>query len=228
MATRRGILGGTFNPIHVGHLVAAETARHQLGLDQVLWVPNQNPVYKAQADILAAPHRLELIRRAIAPYPTFELSEVELDRPGPSYAIDTWHQLQASAPMSQWYWILGLDTFLSLPHWYRCRELIPRCTWLVAPRPVASRELSAAPTADRDSLRPTRDAVHAAIRQRLRQQNLYDLPIQWQLLDMPLLEISSSLIRRYCRDRRSVRYLVPDSVWRYLESHQLYRSSEGS
>ncbi|MEB3355379.1 MAG: nicotinate-nucleotide adenylyltransferase [Synechococcales bacterium] len=228
MAARRGILGGTFNPVHIGHLAAAETALDQLGLDQVLWVPNQAPPYKSQADILENSHRLELIRRAIAPHPPFQLSEVELNRPGTSYAVDTWQQLQASDPESEWYWILGLDSFLSLPHWHRCQELIPQCIWLVAPRPITDvlfSDVHPAPSSMAEPPRSTTAAVEAEMQRRLQQKRLDGIPLRWQFLDMPQLEISSSLIRRYCRDRRSIRYLVPDPVWRYLEIHQLYQSS---
>jgi nicotinate-nucleotide adenylyltransferase len=122
------IFGGTFNPVHNGHLAIAATALRQKALDQVLWVPSQ-PHYK-QGEIPDFTHRRELIQRAIAPYPQFALTTLPEQR----FAIDTLLTLQAQISDSKWFWIVGFDAFRLLPRWHRSTELIPRCDWLVAPR----------------------------------------------------------------------------------------------
>ncbi|HIK40018.1 nicotinate (nicotinamide) nucleotide adenylyltransferase [Thermoleptolyngbya sp. M55_K2018_002] len=150
---RLGIFGGTFNPPHFGHLHIAESALRQAQLDRVLWVPAAVPPHRQGQDLVAIAHRLELVKRAIAPHPSFALCCVDPKTAGDrSYAIDLLHQLETQyytqyisndhgieAADNQWFWIIGQDAFATLPRWYRRRELIPRCTWLVAPRRASCR-----------------------------------------------------------------------------------------
>ncbi len=255
-----GILGGTFNPPHVGHLLMAEAGLGQASLDRVLWVPDRQPPHRSSAVPLPYRQRCEMTQRAIAPHPHFELApawEAEIDSAAPSYAIDTLHHLQrqslpqpglnppsnpkwtcGSAPSvdplvnssagrdapltaptptltpassAQWFWILGLDAFESLPRWYRFQEVVPQCQWLVVPRAIA-----AAPAANLQ-----RRAI--AVVETLQQSGL---AVDWRWVPMPQIAISSSLIRRYCCDRRSIRYLVPDAVRTYIEQNDLYRASQ--
>jgi nicotinate-nucleotide adenylyltransferase len=192
------ILGGTFNPVHRGHLLMAEAALKQVDLDQVIWVPTYNPPYRSPSELATFHHRVEMVKLAIAPYPTFTLSTVELDRTGPSYAIDTLSNLQTVYPNSLWYWIIGLDALQSLPRWYRCHELATQCEWLVAPR------------------------------QRLGEgkwevgSEKWGIGLRWQWLQMPLVEVSSSLIRQCRRDHYSIKNLVPDMVVPYIVNNNLY------
>jgi nicotinate-nucleotide adenylyltransferase len=196
------ILGGSFNPIHQGHLQMAEAALSQANLDQVIWVPARCPPHKRSAELADFQHRLEMVKRAIASYPAFSLSVIEPNRVGSSYAIDTLLYLQACYPNSQWCWVSGLDTFASLPHWYRRQELASQCKWLVAPRSGHAAE------------------IISRVAQQLADQSI---KIEWQLLQMPLIATSSSLVRQYCRDRRSIHTLVPQSVENYIMTHDLYR-----
>lgn len=208
------ILGGTFDPVHWGHLVLAETAASQLNLDQVIWVPAYHPPHKKG---LAYQHRRFMLETALADNPAFLLyeSEVETDRTGPDYAIATLSNLQETYPNSEWYWILGLDAFQTLPRWYLREKLIPACDWLVAPRPGdVAQEAPLFHTSDNSSLSFCQQVV-----QKLAEQNI---PIRWQLLQMPEVGISSSLIRQFCCQGRSIRYLVPESVRTYINSHNLY------
>ena len=139
------IFGGTFNPIHWGHLFIAEAAVDQFCLDRVLWVPTAFPPHKTQP-LVAFEHRLEMIRRAIADHPAFTVSavvnqqRVDSQQPGASYAIDTLQTLQTLEPNARWYWIIGSDAFQSLPKWRASQSLADRCIWLVAPRPVSAKE----------------------------------------------------------------------------------------
>jgi nicotinate-nucleotide adenylyltransferase len=197
------ILGGSFNPIHQGHLLMAEMALKQADLDQIIWVPAQCPPHKQSAELADFQHRLEMVKRAIASYPVFCLSAVDQNRTGTSYAIDTLLDLKADYPNSQWYWIVGLDAFASLPQWYRRQELAAQCRWLVAPRSGQPVEI-----------------ISQQVAQQLAAQSI---EIDWQILQMPLVEISSSLVRQYCRDRRSLQALVPKPVENYILAHDLYQ-----
>ncbi len=263
---RRAILGGTFNPPHLGHLAVAAVALDQAALHQVIWVPAGQPPHRTIDPLTKLPHRLEMLRLAIAPYPAFSLSTVDCDRASPSYAVHTLLKLQRQYPASHWYWIIGLDAFQTLPRWYRRLELIPQCTWLVAPRPInPSQAKSAQPgqlthpqpgqlphNAQADPLtlasrdlqnnlegsNPTvvstvstqavvyspvsENSSHVCCQQVVQQLASQQIEIQWQLLDMPPLNISSSLIRQQLGDRRSISTLVPAAVEAYIRQHQLY------
>ena len=266
---RRAILGGTFNPPHLGHLAVAAVALERAGLQQVIWVPAGQPHHRTIDRLTKLPHRLEMLRLAIAPYPAFSLSTVECDRASPSYAVHTLLKLQRQYPASHWYWIIGLDAFQTLPRWYRRLELIPQCTWLVAPRPINPSQAKSAQTgqlthpqpgqlphnaqadpltlASRDlqnnleGSNPTvvstvstqavvyspvsENSSHVCCQQVVQQLASQQIEIQWQLLDMPPLNISSSLIRQQLGDRRSISTLVPAAVEAYIRQHQLYEPS---
>lgn len=214
---RTAIFGGTFNPIHLGHLLLAEAALSQASLNQVIWVPTGHPPHRASHAVLASRHRVEMVQRAIANHPAFTLSTIEVESSSlaePSYAAQTFRQLQASVPACQWYWIVGLDTFLTLPRWYRRQDFLDACTWLIAPRlPHHTPAPANSPHGSDLHHHCHQVAVH------LRRENI---ALSWQLLSMPLVAISSTLIRQYCRDRHSIRYLVPDSVREYIQTHNLY------
>jgi nicotinate-nucleotide adenylyltransferase len=219
------IFGGTFNPIHVGHLLMAETAIAQLNLDRIIWVPTHNPPHRPAAKLLDFCHRAEMVRQAIAPHPDFELSTIEEQRSGISYAIDTFAELKALHPAQRWYWIIGLDAFQSLPHWYRYHEWITQCEWLVAPRlPQLAQSSDRSSPGDPSLLPPSHPLVAASyFCQQISDQLANEAVIlQWQLLQMPIVGISASLIRQYRRDRRSVRYLVPEAIRTYMDAHHLY------
>jgi nicotinate-nucleotide adenylyltransferase len=201
-----GIFGGTFDPVHGGHLRVAEAAIVQKSLDQVLWMPTQ-PHYKA-ANILDFRHRQAMVERVIdsrdsqgvALYPKFTLCPAEANQS--SYAIDNLLALQAMYPDRQWYWIIGMDAFRSLPRWYRSVELVTLCEWLVAPRQGDWQE-----------------GVEGAIDDFAQQ----GIQIQWEVLKMPWVEVSSSLIRQYCHDSRAIRHLVPEGVEAYIQEQGLYQ-----
>jgi nicotinate-nucleotide adenylyltransferase len=206
MQKKIAIFGGTFNPVHWGHLLIAETALSQGCLDQVLWVPTFRPPHKVSA-LLAFEHRLAMVQQAIAQHPAFAVSEIEAQYPGTSYAIETFRSLQIQQPNIQWFWIVGLDTFQTLPRWHNHQALVEQCDWLIAPR----MKLEESQTMQITSCQQVAEQLHGR-----------SLNLRWQILQMPLVEISSSLVRQYCRDRRSIRYLVPETVRRYILTHQLY------
>ncbi|MGI2902019.1 nicotinate (nicotinamide) nucleotide adenylyltransferase [Tolypothrix sp. VBCCA 56010] len=197
------IFGGTFDPVHWGHLILAETALHQVPLEYVIWVPSLNPPHKQATSF---EHRVEMLQLAIKDNPSFTISLVEMNRSGTSYAIDTLLELSAFYPNTHWYWILGLDAFLTLPRWYRGRELVQMCDLLVAPRLVGGENI----------------AQSELICKQVQQLQKQSYTISWQLLPIPLVGLSSSLIRQMCGERQSIRYLVPESVRLYITAQNLY------
>ncbi|QZZ19566.1 nicotinate (nicotinamide) nucleotide adenylyltransferase [Leptothermofonsia sichuanensis E412] len=197
-----GIFGGTFNPIHWGHLLVAETAFNQFGLDQVIWVPAYQPPHKRQP-LPTFSQRLEMVQLAIADHPGFRVSSLEAEAPHMSYAITTLASLQALYPNTHWHWIVGMDAFQTLPKWRNSSTLAAQCIWLVAPRRTGGQQEGAQAAIDQQVLAPLGS-------------------LRWYPLSMPLIEISSSLIRQYCLESRSIRYLVPDPVRTYIEKLKLY------
>jgi nicotinate-nucleotide adenylyltransferase len=198
-----GIFGGAFNPVHYGHLLVAETAFSQCGLSRVLWMPTYSPSHKKNTDLVAFQHRSNMVQQAIADHPHFTITNLQTDPEAASYAIATIFHLQQIYSSTDWYWIIGADAFQTLPQWRKSAELASQCTWLVAPRPPLD--------------------THQVCTQVATQLNCR-FPLRWQVLAMPQLEVSSSLIRHYCQVGRSLRYLVPDSVRQYINTHQLYQS----
>lgn len=197
-----GILGGSFNPVHLGHLRLAESAQAQFHLEQVLWVPTHYPTYKHQP-LISFAQRWDMLELAIADHPHFMACDLERHRPTSSYASDTFAELVELFPQTSWYWIVGVDALRTLPRWKNNRDLISQCIWLVAPRNQIQSE-----------------AVCMSVEAELAQ---HSMNLQWHLIDTPELQISSSLIRYYCQIGRSLRYLVPESVRIYIHTNNLYQ-----
>ncbi len=207
------ILGGTFDPVHCGHLAIAQVALTQLHLDRVLWVPTRHPPHKIGRMLLDFDRRKQMVQLAIAPQPAFELSLVEANRTAPSYAIQTLTDLQAIYADAQWFWIVGADAFATLPRWYRSEQLAAAVEWLVAPRSLPA-------TAAAEAIEFNWPDFCARVAFQLGDRGV---PLCWQVLNVPRTDVSSSLIRQHCRDRRSIRGLVPESVSIYIETHHLYQ-----
>ncbi|HEY9859135.1 MAG TPA: nicotinate (nicotinamide) nucleotide adenylyltransferase [Candidatus Obscuribacterales bacterium] len=224
------ILGGTFDPVHWGHMVMAETALQQAALDQVIWVPTRLAPHKSQQLGLSFEHRLQMVKRAIAAHPAFTVTQVEASRVGPSYAIATLQDLQKLHLEVQWYWIIGLDAFQTLPRWYGHAKLAATCEWLVAPRSQPSNSyIPDSCGSDNDLTTLTTESgwtteMIASCEQVIAVMAQQSITIRWQRLSMPVLDVSSSLIRQYCREQRSICYLVPEAVRTYITAHKLYQS----
>ena len=217
------ILGGTFDPVHWGHLLIAQTALIQLNLTQVIWVPDRLSPHKQACSY---EHRRSMVEQAIRDNPSFILSPVETVDAKPNYAIKTLTELQDTYSDCQWYWIIGIDAFQTLPHWYRREAVIPACNWLVAPRPIATTRFHFTKS---ERTQPLADSQSSWLCQQVAQQLAsQDISIRWQLLQMPAVGISSTLIRQYCRQHRSIRYLVPEAVRAYITDHNLYLEGVGS
>ena len=196
-----GVLGGTFDPVHIGHLVVAEEARIRLGFKEVLFVPAGQPWLKLDRNITPVVHRVEMVRRAIADNPHFKLCTIEVERPGPSYTVDTLTRLQKQlGSEASLFFIIGRDTLAELPLWKEPEKLIQLCRLVVAPR-LGSKDLKHLETAI---------------------PGLLDKVIQ---LDMPVIGISSSGIRQRIAQGLSIRYLVPAEVEKYITGHKIYPTS---
>ncbi len=222
LTQRLGILGGTFNPVHWGHLVIAEAAIAQADLDAVIWVVNPSPPYKSNPTLATVDHRVAMVQAAIASHPNFWMAPDTVAQQS-AYAIHSLQHLQQHYPQTEWHWILGLDAFQSLPRWVGHAELVTQCHWLIAPR-----------LGDRILSNPSDPATSLTLNQQIKIQcqqvhQLFQqraLALQWQILTIPFIDISSSLIRRYCRDRHSIRYLVPDPVRHIINQYRFYESEE--
>ena len=196
-----GVLGGTFDPIHIGHLVIAEEARTKLGLSEVLFVPAGQPWLKQDRDITPAVHRVEMVRRAIADNPHFRLCTLEVERPGSSYTVDTLILLRKQlGNKASLFFILGRDTLAELPLWKEPQKVVQLCKLVVPPR-IGSKDL-----------RHLEKAI----------PGLLDKVIQ---LDMPVIGISSSGIRQRLVQGLPIRYLVPPEVERYITEQRIYPAS---
>jgi nicotinate-nucleotide adenylyltransferase len=206
---RLGVLGGTFDPPHYGHLLLADTARVQLRLERVLFVPAGQPPHKPQAQPTLVAHRVALVQAALtdASEPAFSLSRVDVDRPGPHYTVDTLKILYEAFPAVQIWFLIGADSLADLPKWRMPQRIISLVRLGVLSRPGYVADLDA--LADRLSVV---DGSATAID--LRQH------IDW--LTGPSLDISSTALRARARQKLPLRYLVPPSVEAYVREHNLY------
>jgi len=195
-----GILGGTFDPPHLGHLILAEVAADALDLAAVLFVPAADPPHKAPSTVTAsAEDRVAMVKLAIAGNPRFRLSGVDVDRPGPHYSVDMIRLLRLEYPGAEFVFLIGEDSLRDLPTWSRPRDLIALARLGVMRRPGVEADL---------------DALEAA---------LPGLSARLAWLDAPRIEIASSVLEQELQAGRSVRYRIPDPVIAYIRTHHLYR-----
>lgn len=205
MQRKIGVLGGSFNPVHIGHLLMAEGAVEALGLEKVLFIPARQPPHKDPTQLAPAADRTRMLRRAIKGNEKFELSRIELQRKGPSYTIDTIRRLRrelgAGAAL---YFLVGADSIGELPAWKDAPLLVQLCRVVPITRP-----------GNRSG-----DEIHR-LAQAIGEKAAHE--ILARLLKIPLVDVSSSEIRRRLRSGASIRYLVPEPVRRYIEERRLYR-----
>jgi nicotinate-nucleotide adenylyltransferase len=212
-----GLYCGTFNPVHNGHLLIAECAHDQFGLDKVLFVTSPNPPHR-HTGLLAAKLRHELVEAAVADNPHFEASTLEIDRSGPSYTIDTVKAVQrGNGEKRQINLIIGGDNLRSIGSWHKSDELIANCRFLVAPRLVY-----------RDTLVTQKQkAFLETVVDHENTAQQYDLPgADIAIIDFPAVSISSSMIRERLKQGKSVLYMVPKPVHDILLTKRYYIDDE--
>lgn len=195
-----GILGGTFDPIHLGHLAMAQGAIHLAGLDRVLFMPNRQPPHKAGQLVTSAVHRAAMVQAAIADNPQFGFSALELEREGPSYTIDTIRALHDQHPGCQFAFIIGMDSLLEIKSWRDWQTLLTLTDLLVMERPGYPTPLGQELV---DSLDP-------------------ELGRHIRICAMPGVAVASRDLRRLAASGYPLRYLVPAAVERYVAEHHLY------
>lgn len=205
MADPIALFGGTFNPIHHGHLIIARFIAEELRLAKVLFLPSAHPPHKSGSGMASAAHRAAMVRLAIEGESCFGFDDYDLNREGPSYTIDTIAHFRERLGLDIiLYWIIGSDSLTELTSWYRARALVESCRLITAIRPGWE-------GIDWEPLRARLGEDAVAI-------------LKSGLLESPRIDISSTHIRQRIRQRRSVRFLLPESVRQYILHHNLYQS----
>ncbi|GAB4482331.1 MAG: nicotinate-nucleotide adenylyltransferase [Anaerolineales bacterium] len=197
--TQIGIFGGTFDPPHLGHLILGAEALYQLRLERLLWMLTPQPPHKPGQEISDSQTRLTMLRLAIEDEPRFEVSRIEIERPGPHYTIDSLRLLQAQFPQAELIFLMGGDSLRDLPGWRDPAAILAACRLGVMRRPGDQIDLTAL------------EARLPGAAQRV------------QFLDAPLLEISSREIRQRVRENAAFRYYLPPKVYDYIQQNRLYR-----
>jgi nicotinate-nucleotide adenylyltransferase len=201
MQLKLGLLGGTFDPIHTGHLLIAQVTQDALQLDRVLFVPAGNPPHKQGQPTTTATHRQKMVELALADNPGFELCTVDLDRPGPHFSVDMLAIVRARYHLTpdDIFFIIGGDSLADLPGWHQPAQLIRACRLVALHRPGYQPDV--------------RDI----------EQELPGLSARLTWLPSPMIDLASSHIRAAIAQGRSIRYQVPEAVRVYIEQNKLYR-----
>jgi len=200
MKRRIGIFGGTFDPPHLGHLILAGEAIHDLQLDHLFWLLTPNPPHKTERSITSWQVRLEMLALCLGGDPVFAISRVDVDRPAPHYAVDSMHILASQNPGAELVYIMGGDSLMSLPTWHNPEEFLLACHTLgIMRRPGDQIDLGSL------------EAILPGLKSKV------------QFMDAPLLDISSHQIRQRIQAADTYRYYLPPRVYAYIEEHRLYR-----
>ncbi|MCC5895117.1 MAG: nicotinate-nucleotide adenylyltransferase [Alkalibacterium sp.] len=191
-ADKVGILGGTFNPPHIGHLIIAEHVRDQLGLGKIKFMPSYTPPHKKEKKTIDSKHRLAMLDKTVSHNAHFEIDLSEIERKGKSYTYDTIKQLKEENPETEYYFIIGADMVEDLPNWHKIDELVTLVQFVAVNRPGY----------------------------------LTSTPYPVIMVDVPDIDISSSIIRQKVNDGCSIKYLVTSDTEKYIESEGLYKNEE--
>lgn len=194
------LIGGTFDPIHYGHLVVAEEVRQKFGIQKVIFIPAARPPHKMGKEISEPHHRVNMTRLATASNRYFEVSTIEIERQGLSYTIDTVQEIKSIYKIETVYFITGADAVLEILNWKEAEKLLNMCTFIAATRPGYNL----------NNLKETLKSLPGEIFKKT-------LP-----LEVPALSISSSDIRQRVREGRSIKYLLPEPVEQYIKENKIY------
>ena len=205
MKNKIGIMGGTFDPIHNGHLIIAENSRIKFGLDEIIFIPTGMPAHKIKNGIASDNYRYEMVLLSINSNPYFSISSLEMNREGITYTIDTIKYLMSKNENTEYYFIMGSDSLYNFNKWKDYKELLNLCKFIVAKRPNQN---------DNKKLREKVKELN----------NISSNSIQ--ILESPMIDISSTDIRERISFNKSIKYLVPETVELYIEKHGLYRGKK--
>lgn len=200
MTERIGIFGGSFDPPHIGHLIIAEEAIHAFHLKKLDWLLTPHPPHKVNQPLASLQHRIKMLESCLSDNPGFNLSRLDIDRPGPHYAVDTVKILRSQNPSAQVVYIMGGDSLHDLPTWYKPHEFIQVCDLIGVMRRPGD-------LVDLDNL----------------ERIFPGLSVKVSFMDTPLIDISSHIIRQRIQENRPYRYFVPGTVYAYIEQNSLYR-----
>lgn len=185
------LFGGTFNPVHIGHMAMAQVAMEKFGLDRVIFIPSNTPPHKTIKNLASARDRLQMTKQSVKGNPGFKVSDFEIKNPGKSYSIDTIKHFRKKFPKgTKLFFLIGEDGYAELDSWKKIDEILKSVTFIVVNRPGYN--------AKKGGVR------HLSV-------------------TMPGIDISSSYVRRRAKEGKSVKYLVPEPAFRYIENHKLYR-----
>lgn len=212
-----GILGGTFNPIHLAHLRIAEEVQEACELDRVLFIPAAEPPHKDVAGQVSFTHRLAMVEAAIRDYPNFQASDLEIQRSGKSFSVDTLDILHRQDPHGEFYFIIGLDSYRDIASWKEFSRLFSLCHLVVTTRPGVLVS---------DPLAPLPVAIHKDFCYDVRAEIIrHKTGNNLIFLKETHLDISSTQIRALLADEQSIRHMVPPLVVDYIEEHRLYQTT---
>ncbi|QGU00028.1 Nicotinate-nucleotide adenylyltransferase [Candidatus Syntrophocurvum alkaliphilum] len=201
-----GILGGTFDPIHFGHLIAGEYARHEFDLDRIIFIPSARPPHKDNVNVLDSNHRYNMVKLATQENMFFEVSTLEMERQGYSYTVDTVKYFATRYEEAEIYFIMGVDALLFINTWKNLDELIAMCKFIIVTRP--GYELNQ------------------------NDQCFNNLPSNFwesiEFLEIPGMDISSTDIRDRVQQNKTIKYLLPRLVEEYIKKHNLYKGQNGN
>ena len=200
---RIGIFGGTFDPIHLGHLILAEQCRESAGLDEVWFLPSYKPPHKSDRELTRFDQRCEMVTLATTGQPLFRLEPIERELPPPSYTTQTLAELKVRYPEHTFSLVLGADCLPDLPGWYQPQRILEQAELIVVPRPGIEfwnhKQLATA-------------------------LGIHEDQVRMQVVKCPLIEIASRDLRRRVADSHTIRYLVPRAVEEYIRERKLYRA----
>jgi len=203
---KAGVLGGTFDPVHNGHIAMARESRERLNLNYVVFVPAGNPWLKSDVPVTPAEHRLDMVKLAVGPYPYFQVSRIEIDRSGPSYTVDTIRELKSQSDVEiEIFFILGWDSLNQLPRWHKASDLVKTCQLVAIPRPGSN-------PPDFTALEKEISGISRSV----------------ILLDTPQIDISATDIRERSARGLPLTGLVSEAVEKYIREKGLYREGRGS
>lgn len=201
-----GLMGGTFNPIHHGHLILSEYVRDSLKLDKIIFIPTGIPAHKGYSNIISGDIRLEMTKMATESNEFFQVSDIETKRSGISYTIDTLKEIRRILPNDQIYFIIGADSLFELPSWKDYEDIIRDTNLIVVNRPGGKNDL---------------------IDEKIRE---YKISIGGNIIkvESPLINISSSDIRNRVKDRKSIKYLLPEKIENFIFENKLYKEGNNN
>jgi nicotinate-nucleotide adenylyltransferase len=200
---RIGIFGGTFDPIHLGHLILAEQCRDRAKLDEVWFLPSAHPPHKSGQPVTRFEQRCEMLELATAGHPAFRVERLEKELPPPSYTAETLAELHRRRPADELLLLMGSDQLPDLPNWYEPKRVVKLAGLIVAPRP---------------------SVVMWTAEQLANALGLSASDVRLQIVESPLIDISSRELRRSVAEGRSIRFLVPRAVEEYIRDRKLYQN----